>query len=87
MTVTTDTALIYTVRTYTDTAAELATARQRLAVLEGLQERAQAVRALHDMYELPGGRLICYECSRPRDYVDWPCETTRLLDGCDAVTW
>lgn len=48
----------------------------------GLRERAAAVRALHDLTELPGTGPICAHCSelaqRP---VAWPCPTTDRNDG------
>jgi len=48
----------------------------------GLRERAEAVRTLHDLTELPGTGPICAHCSelaqRP---VAWPCPTTDRNDG------
>jgi len=48
----------------------------------GLRERAEAVRNLHDLTELPGTGPICAHCSelaqRP---VAWPCPTTDRNDG------
>jgi len=48
----------------------------------GLRERAEGVRTLHDLTELPGTGPICTHCSElARRPIAWPCPTTDRNDG------
>lgn len=47
----------------------------------GHQERAAAVRELHEPLELIGARLVCTHCSGHGPFVEFPCPTLVALDG------